>query len=107
MAAVERFYSKVVTDDVVGDFFAELDLDKQITKQISFLSRALGGPAEYHGRDLRIAHAPLVERGLSNVHFDRVLKLLEESLGELEVPRDLIDEVTESVEATRSEVLGG
>ncbi len=39
-------------------------MDKQVNKQIAFMTMAFGGPHNYTGRDLRTAHARLVERGL-------------------------------------------
>ncbi|MEM6291147.1 MAG: group 1 truncated hemoglobin [Myxococcota bacterium] len=102
MAAVNLFYEKVCADELVGPFFTELDMDKQTMKQVAFLSRALGGPKEFHGRDLREAHAHL---GLTDAHFDRVAELLTSTLKEMDVPDDLIGEVGGIVESTRDAVL--
>lgn len=85
MAAVPLFYEKAVTDPDLARFFEHLDLDAQVRKQIGFPSRALGGPREYHGRDLRSAHAGLVPRGLGDRHFDAILRHLGATLGELRV----------------------
>lgn len=106
MAAVQRFYEKVVVDDLVGEFFRELDMEAQTTKQIAFLTRALGGPKAYEGRDLRTAHAGLVARGLDDRHFDRIATLLHQTLDELSVPKALTAQVLETIESTRAEVLG-
>ena len=38
MAAVDRFYQKVLADELTRPFFAGLDMDAQIRKQISFMS---------------------------------------------------------------------
>ena len=107
MAVVPRFYEKVTSDPMVGPLFAGLDIDAQATKQLAFLSRAMGGPAQYHGRDLRAAHGRLVDHeGLSDAHFDRVLALLDEALVELELSAPLRAEVAALLQSTRREVLG-
>ena len=106
-AAVEIFYNKVLADPVTRPFFEGLDMQRQISKQMSFLSRAFGGPAEYQGRDLAAAHADLVrDSGLGDVHFDAVARHLESTLLELGLARPLVDEVLTVVESTRDQVLG-
>src|SRR6185503_3889084 len=80
MAAVDVFYKKVLADDVTSPFFAGLDIETQIKKQIAFMAWAFGGPQEFKGRDLRSAHAGLVERGLGEQHFAAVVRHLESTL---------------------------
>src|SRR5262245_16137190 len=93
MAAVDLFYAKVMQDEVTRPFFEGLDMNAQVQKQIAFMSRARGGPVEYHGRGLRTAHAKLVhEKGLSDVHFDAVATHLRTTLEELGVQKSLVDE---------------
>lgn len=106
MAAVDLFYKKVLADPLTRPFFDGLDMAAQINKQIAFMMWAFGGPHEYKGRDLRVAHAPLVARGLSDPHFDAVAKHLHDSLVELKVPKPLIDEALGIVAGTRDVVLG-
>lgn len=107
IAAVDLFYKKVVADEVTKPFFDGLDMEKQIKKQLAFMTVAFGGPDEYKGRDLRAAHAGLVRfQGLGDVHFDAVAKHLGDTLTELGVAEDLIAEVLGIVGSTRGEVLG-
>ena len=106
-AAVGIFYDKILADPVTRPFFEGLDMEHQISKQISFMARAFGGPKEYQGRDLRTAHAELVRKsGLADVHFDAVASHLESTLLEIGVARTLVDEVLTVVEGTRDQVLG-
>ncbi len=108
MSAVGLFYEKVVGDPLVGPFFVTLDMEAQTAKQMAFLSRAFNGPDEYRGRDLRTAHARLVqERGLGAAHFQRIAELLEATLVEMDVPRPLVDEVLGIVATTKGQVLAG
>ncbi|MFO0563471.1 MAG: group 1 truncated hemoglobin [Polyangiales bacterium] len=108
MSVVVIFYEKVLADPVIGRFFTGLDMRKQIDKQLGFLSRAFDGPVEYRGRALDEAHARLVaEQGLNDEHFDRIARLLEQTLVELSVERPLIDEALAIVGASRALVLRG
>jgi hemoglobin len=107
MAAVDLFYQKVLADDLTRPFFEALDMEAQIKKQVAFMTWAFGGPAEYKGRDLRTAHAQLVQKkGLSDAHFDAVAKHLDATLRELGLDNGLIQEALTIVAGTRKEVLG-
>lgn len=105
-AAVDLFYQKVMEDELTRPYFATLDMPAQIRKQVAFMTWAFGGPQEYRGRDLRTAHAKLVqEKGLSDVHFDAVARHLDATLRELGVPDDLVAEAMAAVGSLRAEVL--
>jgi hemoglobin len=106
MAAVDLFYAKVLADPLTRPFFEGLDMEGQTRKQLSFMSWALGGPAEYRGRELRPAHASLVARGLDDRHFDAVVAHLASTLHELGAPQDKIARVMDIVAQTRTDVLG-
>jgi hemoglobin len=106
MAAVDIFYAKVLADELTRPFFVGLDMEKQVRKQISFMAWAMGGPESYKGRDLEVAHRDLVRtKGLSDVHFDAVVRNLEQTLVELGIERALVDEVLGVVGQTRKHVL--
>ena len=104
-AAVEIFYRKVTRDLRINIFFSGIDINAQIEKQKWFLIFAFGGATHYSGKDLRSAHAPLVRRGLSSVHFDIVVEHLRSALEELNIEQSLINEALKIVEHTRNEVL--
>ena len=107
MAAVDLFYQKVLADDLTKPFFTALDMQAQTKKQIAFMTWAFGGPEEFRGRDLTVAHANLVRsKGLTDVHFDAVAKHLDATLRELGVGPDLIQEALTIVGSTRDKVLG-
>ncbi len=104
-AAVDLFYRKVLADDLVSHFFDDADMDGQRAKQKAFLTMVFGGPNEYTGKDLRTAHAPLVDKGLDDSHFDAVATHLQATLEELEVPADLVKEIITVAASTRDDVL--
>jgi hemoglobin len=107
MAAVNLFYTKVMEDSLTRPFFAGLEMKAQVQKQVAFMSRALGGPVEYHGRDLRSAHAKLVkEQGLGDAHFDAVAGHLQSTLEELGVDQAIVTEAITAIGGLRNDVLG-
>jgi hemoglobin len=106
-AAVDLFYRKVLADDRINQFFETVDMDKQRVKQKAFLTFAFGGPANYSGKDMRLGHAHLVEKGLNSSHFDAVMDNLGATLTELGVPGDLIGEAAAIAESVRGDVLAG
>ena len=106
-AAVDVFYRKVLADDRINQFFEGVDMEKQAAKQKAFLTFAFGGPAKYSGKDMRLGHAHLVEKGLNNSHFDAVMENLGGTLKELGVADDLIGEAAAIAESVRGDVLAG
>lgn len=105
-AAVEVFYKKVLADYRVYRYFDGVDTEKLIAKQKAFFTLAFGGPNNYTGADLRSAHSRLVKMGLGNDQFNVILEHLGDTLKELKVPQDLIEEVLTLAESTRNDVLG-
>ena len=104
-AAVDLFYRKVLTDDHISHIFDDTDKDAQRAKQKSFLTMVFGGPHGYTGKDMRTAHKHLVDRGRNDSHFDAVAGHLQDTLSELGVGGDLIDEVMAIAGSTRDDVL--
>jgi hemoglobin len=104
-AAVDVFYRKVLGDARIGRFFNDVDMDAQRAKQKSFLTMVFGGPNNYTGKDLRKAHATLVEKGLNDSHFNIVAEHLAATLKDLNVAQDVIAEVMAIAGSTRSDVL--
>ena len=108
IAAVDRFYEKVMNDELTRPFFAGLDMTQLVNKQVAFMTVAFGGPKEYQGRPLGEAHSKLVrEKGLNDSHFDRVAVHLQDTLRELGVAEPLVQEAMGIVAGTRGQVLAG
>lgn len=105
-AAVDIFYRKVLADERLAPFFANVDMDRQIKKQKAFLTMAFGGPTPYTGKSLRAVHARLVrDEGLNDTHFDAVAGHLQSALEELAVPAPLVAQVLAIAGSTRNDVL--
>lgn len=107
-AAVDQFYERVLNDDRVKHFFADVDMKKQKGHQAAFLTYAFGGAPQYDGRTMRAAHKKLVEeQGLKGEHFDAIAEDLVLTLQDMGVSQDLIDQVVAVAGAPqhRSDVL--
>lgn len=105
-AAVEIFYTRVLTDERISHFFRWTHMKTQHAKQKAFLAYAFGAPLHYSGKSMRNAHAHLVDRGLDASHFDAVMEHLQATLRELGVPENLIMAAEKIAESQRQEVLG-
>ncbi len=101
-AAVDVFYRKVLSDDLISHFFETVDMDKQMAKQKAFLTMAFGGPHNYTGQDMREGHKHL---DLKEEHFQAVAGHLQSTLQDLGVAPDLIDEVMAIAASTHDDVL--
>jgi hemoglobin len=104
-AAVDLFYRKVLSDDHISHFFDDTDMDAQREKQKAFLTMVFGGPNDYTGKDMRTAHAKLVEKGLDDSHFDAVAGHLQATLNELGVPAEIAGQIMATAAGTRDDVL--
>ncbi len=103
--AVEIFYRKVLSDDLISGFFEDVDMERQAAKQGAFITMALGGPNNYTGMDMRTGHRHLVKRGLNDSHFDAVVKHLGDTLLELGVPAETVGTIANKLEGLRDDVL--
>lgn len=101
-AAVDIFYRKVLSDELLESFFDSVDMDGQRAKQKSFLTMAFGGPNEYTGKDMREAHKHM---DLNEDHFNAVANHLVATLQELEVPQNYIDDIVDICLSVKDDVL--
>ncbi|MDH5722529.1 MAG: group 1 truncated hemoglobin [Alphaproteobacteria bacterium] len=104
-AAVDSFYEKVLSDDLLYPFFEGICMDTQMSSMKSFLTVAFGHGSSETIKNMREVHAPLVEKGLNDTHFDAILGHMTETLQELSIAENLIAEVQDVVESYRDEVL--
>jgi hemoglobin len=104
--AVERFYDKVLADDLLAPFFAHSNMAQQRKKQARFLSSVMNGTATNVDTYMRNAHRGYVKSmGLSDEHFDAVAGHLQETLTELDVKPDVMGEVMAAAASLRDSVL--
>lgn len=92
--AVDKFYFRVLNDDRIKHFFADVDMVKQRAHQAAFLTYAFGGTDRYDGRYMREAHQELVEKqGLNSEHFDAVAENLMLTLEDMGVSEEMRQQV--------------
>jgi hemoglobin len=105
-ALVSRFYQKVLADERLSPFFAATDMENLRARQAMFLTMLLGGSRSFTGRDLTTAHAGARTQGMTDFHFDLVLRYFEEALTEMGVDARYIREILRLLDTTRAAVLG-
>lgn len=104
-SAVELFYQKVLADESVKHFFDGVDMEHLRTRQSMFVTMLLGGEFVYTGRDIREAHARPRLMGMTDPHFETLLRHFRAALEELGVPPDKVEQVMMRVQGTRKDVL--
>ena len=88
--AVDNFYERVLNDDRIKNFFADMDMTKQRAHQKAFFTYAFGGTDKYSGQNMREAHKALVaQQGLNGAHFDAVAENLMLTLDSMGVSKEL------------------
>ena len=102
--AVGVFYRKLLTDSTINHFFDNLDARMMKAMQKDFLIMAMGGPSGYTARDVRTAHAHLLEKGLDDTHVEMVIGHLKATLEELHVPISVAAQILATAGDIRSEV---
>ncbi|NJC72076.1 group 1 truncated hemoglobin [Planosporangium thailandense] len=101
-SVVERLYVLIIEDEQLHSYFDNVDLASQKRHMAALLSQVLGGPKEYDGRALAVAHAPL---GITAEHYARVGDYLTAALLVAHAPRDIIDAVGDVLTASRSQIV--
>ncbi len=101
-ATVEAFYDRVLGDPLLQPFFVNIDMPRLKAKQVTFLSQALGGPAQYQGPGMKQAHAHLL---IEEPHFTRVAEHLVQTFTALQVPQPLIDQIVTLVSPLASDIV--
>lgn len=104
-AALDRFYEKVMADPKVNVFFEGMNVEQIKNKQKKFWAIALGGEAEYDGRNLNEAHQYPREMGLTEELFHRFVGHFRSTLEEFEVPEEKIEKVISVTDKHMNEVL--
>lgn len=105
-AAVDLFYQKVFADKSVSHFFEGVDVQGLHARQSMFVSMMLGGKIVYTGKDIGAAHANSRMKGMTDVHFDTILKHFRAAMEEIEILPDKVVKIMALLEATRDAVLG-
>lgn len=97
-AIIDAFVDRVVGDVMIGFFFRSVNLERLKQFEYEFAASHLGGPSAYGGRPLARAHA---RHPILGGHFNRRLKILQNTLEDFGVPEDVIREWLEHNERLR------
>ena len=81
------FYDRIYAHDWLKVFFAGHNQEAIENRQTDFMARKMGGPDQYRGRELKVAHRHMY---ITRELFDIRQVLLKESLKEAGVADDLI-----------------
>jgi len=100
-AAVDIFYTKVLKVDLIKHFFKKIDMTTQAGKLKMFLAFAFGAPTQYSGKQMKEAHSYM---NLTEAHFNAVAVHLVDTLQELSVPQNLIEEVVVIAMTTKDDI---
>ncbi len=100
-AVITDFYARVFDDVMIGFMFIGKDRQRLIDKEIEFTANFLGADIRYTGKPIRAAHARVAIMG---GHFDRRLKILEETLADHDVDAQVRDTWLGHTVALRSQV---
>eukprot|EP01006_Ploeotia_vitrea_P067725 TRINITY_DN98215_c0_g1_i1.p1 TRINITY_DN98215_c0_g1~~TRINITY_DN98215_c0_g1_i1.p1 ORF type:complete len:161 (+),score=10.04 TRINITY_DN98215_c0_g1_i1:72-554(+) len=101
-AAVEIFYGKVLSDQRVNHFFKNTDMKAQRAKQAKFLAFVMGGPEKWKGKSMYEAHKGMK---ITEEHFGAIAEHLQSTLQELNVPKNIINEIMTTVASTHDDIV--
>lgn len=104
-AAVDLFYNKISAATSLQTFFKDTNMTQQRSKMKKFLTLLMTGQANNSADYMRRSHAHLKEKGLNDNHYDTVGKLLKETLEELNIPHNFIEQILGAVESLRDPIL--
>lgn len=96
------FYEKVLADETVNPFFKDTDMEKQRRHQSLLISWALGGPNQYSGRSMELAHKGM---NLNDEHFGAIANHLASSPREFNVSDQDINEVLDKLTTMKNDIL--
>jgi hemoglobin len=92
----------MLADPLVNHFFSGTDMPKQASRQKQFLSVVTGGPNIYEGSDMKKAHSKFK---IGKVEFDTTWHHLNQSLVDLSVPTELVEQVKEIFYSVEGDVV--
>ncbi|HYO98557.1 MAG TPA: group 1 truncated hemoglobin [Polyangiaceae bacterium] len=101
---VDRFVDRLFDDPMIGFFFARADRARVKDKEYEFAAGHLGAAVEYTGRPLQGAHRA---HRIFDGQFSRRLKILDETLTEMNVPAAVRQHWIEHTQSLRQTLVAG
>jgi hemoglobin len=107
-AVVDEFYTRLLADPATARYFTPLvqadGLARLKRHQVLLLTKVLGGPDRYDGRDLDVAHADLA---ITDDIYQRVSLHLLTVLHDFKVPMDVLQVADSTLRAVAPAIVSG
>ena len=100
-----HLYVNILKDELLNPFFENIDVKVQERKMNAFLTYVFGGNSLYTGKTMCRAHTDAVAAGLTDIHFDAMMRCVQKSLQESHLQQELIDQVMPVIEKHRKDIL--
>ena len=101
---IHNFYERMLADDRLGHYFADINMARLRAHQRSFLLAALAGPELFNELTLATSHLPL---GLTDDDFDRAVGHLTAAMVDAGVAASAISPIADRLEPLRVHVVAG
>jgi truncated hemoglobin YjbI len=98
---VDDFIDRVTGDMMIGFFFRSIDKERLKRLETQFAASHLGGPAQYEGRPLDVAHAP---HPIMGGQFNRRLRILDQTLRDHGVSDEIREQWLQHNESLRQRI---
>ena len=98
---VELLGKKILEDSILGPIYSKTDFKRVNEMRMQYIKSIFGGKGAYQGKSMREAHS---KQELNDSHFDRFIYLFKDSLSELNVGNDLIQEAINTLENLRYQI---
>jgi hemoglobin len=95
---VLSFYDRVLDDDVLSPYFADVDMRRLIDHQTKFVAFLMGGPASYTDEHLRLAHARL---DIDQAAFERMAAVMRDTLEDFRLGERDVNQVISEIRTRR------
>lgn len=102
-AVIDEFVDRIFDDLMIGFFFARASRERIKEMEYQHAAEHLGGPVEYQGQPLEVAHA---KHKIMGGHFERRKKILSDVLKARGVDDGVRERWIAHVETLRSHVTG-
>jgi hemoglobin len=100
--AVDELYKLILADPDLEGYFEGIPLPRLKAHMVDLLSTVLGGPGEYTGRALDVAHHGL---GITQEHYDKVGDYLIGILRGADAPDDIVAAVGETLASVSGQIV--
>jgi hemoglobin len=99
---VHDSYDDILLEPSLAPLFEGVDMARLLVHQVKFFSYVLGGPANYKGRTLEVAHRGLE---ISDEQFRKLVTILQVNLEDLGVEPEDVEAVLTLVRSVKDKIV--